>query len=156
MVKEAVPLTEQAFSGKETKPVLPAVGNIAVKCTKCKEILYTRDWRKDLKVCARCNHHFRLTARERLLCLSIRTVSWKWMQIWLRLIHSTFSRSHLPTLTNAAMPRSWNADSANWAYRCCGTWPCDYEAMLLALAVMDFHFMGGSMDQWSGKNYAYN
>ena len=40
MVKEAVPLTERAFSGKETKPVLPAVGNIAVKCTKCKEIIF--------------------------------------------------------------------------------------------------------------------
>src|SRR5258708_4379792 len=69
MVKEAVPLTEQGFSEKETKPVLPIMGNIAVKCTKCKEILYTRDWEKNLKVCSRCDHHFRLTAHERIALL---------------------------------------------------------------------------------------
>ncbi|HTI15933.1 MAG TPA: acetyl-CoA carboxylase, carboxyltransferase subunit beta [Dictyobacter sp.] len=50
----------------EPKPNLPSMGNIAVKCPKCKEILYGRDWEKNLKVCSRCNHHFKLSALERI------------------------------------------------------------------------------------------
>ena len=43
-----------------------ATGNLVVKCPKCKEILLAREWEKHLKVCARCNYHFRLTAQERI------------------------------------------------------------------------------------------
>ena len=37
-----------------------------VKCDICKEIVYRREVEKNLKVCPKCNYHFRLTARERL------------------------------------------------------------------------------------------
>src|SRR5215813_6614764 len=40
--------------------------NIVVKCPKCKELLYERDLTKNLKVCLKCNYHFRLTAYERI------------------------------------------------------------------------------------------
>src|SRR5688572_14057833 len=40
-----------------------------VKCPDCAAIIYTRDLVKSLSVCTKCNHHFRLTARERLLSL---------------------------------------------------------------------------------------
>src|SRR6266480_6169887 len=67
MVKEAaVPSTVQASSTNDAKPRLPTNGNLAVKCPKCKEILYGRDWEKNLKVCSRCGHHFRLGAYERI------------------------------------------------------------------------------------------
>ena len=67
MVKEAsIPLTKQAASSNGAKPSLPAMGNIAQKCPKCKEILYGRDLEKNLKVCMRCNYHFKLSAYERL------------------------------------------------------------------------------------------
>ena len=66
----AIPFTRQAHSSREGKPTLSEVGNIAVKCVKCKEILYSRDWEKNLKVCSRCNYHFRLTAYERIELLA--------------------------------------------------------------------------------------
>ena len=67
MAKEAsVPLTRQASSSNEAKPKLPDMGNIATKCPKCKEILYNRDWEKNLKVCSRCNYHFKINAHERI------------------------------------------------------------------------------------------
>jgi acetyl-CoA carboxylase carboxyl transferase subunit beta len=67
MVKEAsIPLTEQATSANGAKPSLPKMGNIAQKCPKCKEILYIRDLEKNLKVCMRCNYHFKLSAYERI------------------------------------------------------------------------------------------
>jgi acetyl-CoA carboxylase carboxyl transferase subunit beta len=40
-----------------------------VKCPDCDAIIYTRDLVKSLSVCMKCGHHFRLTARERLLSL---------------------------------------------------------------------------------------
>jgi acetyl-CoA carboxylase carboxyl transferase subunit beta len=40
-----------------------------VKCPECDAIIYTRDLAKSLSVCTKCAHHFRLTARERLLML---------------------------------------------------------------------------------------
>lgn len=40
-----------------------------VKCPECDAILYTRDLVKSLSVCSKCAHHFRLTARERLLMM---------------------------------------------------------------------------------------
>jgi acetyl-CoA carboxylase carboxyl transferase subunit beta len=40
--------------------------NLAVKCPKCRELLVSKDWEKNLKVCQRCGHHFRLSARERI------------------------------------------------------------------------------------------
>jgi acetyl-CoA carboxylase carboxyl transferase subunit beta len=40
-----------------------------VKCPDCAAIIYTRDLVKSLSVCTKCAHHFRLTARERLLTM---------------------------------------------------------------------------------------
>jgi len=40
-----------------------------VKCPDCDAILYTRDLAKSLNVCTKCSHHFRVTARERLLSI---------------------------------------------------------------------------------------
>jgi acetyl-CoA carboxylase carboxyl transferase subunit beta len=40
-----------------------------VKCPECDAIIYTRDLFKSLSVCTKCGHHFRLSARERLLML---------------------------------------------------------------------------------------
>jgi acetyl-CoA carboxylase carboxyl transferase subunit beta len=40
-----------------------------VKCPECDAIIYTKDLVKTLSVCTKCSHHFRLTARERLLSL---------------------------------------------------------------------------------------
>jgi acetyl-CoA carboxylase carboxyl transferase subunit beta len=43
--------------------------NLAVKCPKCREVLVSKDWEKNLKVCQRCGHHFKLTAWERIALL---------------------------------------------------------------------------------------
>ncbi len=40
-----------------------------VKCPDCDAIIYTKDLVKNLSVCAKCSHHFRLTAKERLRSL---------------------------------------------------------------------------------------
>ncbi|HEY7213502.1 MAG TPA: acetyl-CoA carboxylase, carboxyltransferase subunit beta [Thermoanaerobaculia bacterium] len=40
-----------------------------VKCEGCKEIIYSRDLDRNLKVCPKCGHHFRIDARTRLSLL---------------------------------------------------------------------------------------
>src|SRR5512147_2082334 len=37
-----------------------------VKCDSCKEIVYKKEIDKNLRVCPKCNYHFRISARERL------------------------------------------------------------------------------------------
>lgn len=36
------------------------------QCPRCRELLFTREWERNLKVCLKCGHHSRLSARERL------------------------------------------------------------------------------------------
>ena len=40
-----------------------------VKCPECDTIIYTKDLAKNLQVCAKCTHHFRLSATDRLKTL---------------------------------------------------------------------------------------
>ncbi|HEX5322487.1 MAG TPA: acetyl-CoA carboxylase, carboxyltransferase subunit beta [Capsulimonadaceae bacterium] len=40
---------------------------LAVKCARCGEILFKREFERNLKVCAKCGHHHRLTAAERIV-----------------------------------------------------------------------------------------
>jgi len=40
-----------------------------VKCDGCKEIVYKKEIDRNLKVCPKCNYHFRISARERLKLL---------------------------------------------------------------------------------------
>lgn len=40
-----------------------------VKCDGCKEIVYKKEIDRNLKVCPKCNHHFRISAQERLKLL---------------------------------------------------------------------------------------
>ncbi len=41
-------------------------GGLWIKCENCGELIYKSDWEKKFKVCLQCNYHFRLTIKERL------------------------------------------------------------------------------------------
>lgn len=41
-----------------------------VKCDACKEIVYRKEVEKNLKVCPKCNYHFRIPSRERIRLLT--------------------------------------------------------------------------------------
>jgi acetyl-CoA carboxylase carboxyl transferase subunit beta len=40
-----------------------------VKCDSCREIIYKKEIDKNLKICPKCNYHFRISARERIQLL---------------------------------------------------------------------------------------
>lgn len=57
--RERAPLER---TGKESR--VPE--GLWIKCPSCKEMLYRKEVVRNLQVCPKCSHHFRLTARERL------------------------------------------------------------------------------------------
>ncbi|HSB79337.1 MAG TPA: acetyl-CoA carboxylase, carboxyltransferase subunit beta [Candidatus Methylomirabilis sp.] len=55
---------EPLVSGKEGKTRMPE--GLWVKCDGCKEIIYKQDLERNLNVCPRCQHHYRIGARARV------------------------------------------------------------------------------------------
>lgn len=55
---------EKFSKNREQKPNIPS--GTWVKCDGCGKILYKQDIESNIKVCTYCNHHFRLSCRERL------------------------------------------------------------------------------------------
>jgi len=57
--------------GKEvqTEKKIKIPEGLWVKCDSCKEIIYKKEIDKNLKICPKCNYHFRISARERIQLL---------------------------------------------------------------------------------------
>jgi acetyl-CoA carboxylase carboxyl transferase subunit beta len=142
----AVPSTGQSPSSGDGRPTMPAMNNLAVKCPKCKEILYSRDWKKNLKVCSRCGYHFKLTAQERIELLVD-------PQSFVEMNADIIS---LDPLNFVSRPQSYAAKLAE-ERKSAGmnegvvSGHATINGKALALAIMDFHFIGGSMGSAIGE-----
>jgi len=120
--------------------------NIMVKCPKCKELLYQRDLTKNLKVCLRCDHHFRLSAYERI-----------------ELLVDPGTFVELDADITSANPLQFVSQPQRYAEKlenerqkvqlneAVVIGHALIENMPLALAVMDFRFIGGSMSAAVGE-----
>lgn len=116
-----------------------------VKCDNCKEIIYKKEIDKNLKVCPKCNYHFRISALERLNFLSD---------------EGTFQE--LDSEISAADPLNFR-DTMSYSERInenqkksgLNEAVITGEAMInsnpVVFAVMDFSFMGGSMGSVVGE-----
>ena len=64
-----------AWFKKTRKPIASATAEsrvpegLMVKCPGCAQIIYNKDLEKNLNVCPKCAHHFRISAAERLAAL---------------------------------------------------------------------------------------
>jgi acetyl-CoA carboxylase carboxyl transferase subunit beta len=59
-----VPIRDLFHRGHRQQPDIPA--NLWVRCERCKELIYSREFEDNLGVCQRCGHHHRLPARRRI------------------------------------------------------------------------------------------
>jgi acetyl-CoA carboxylase carboxyl transferase subunit beta len=61
-----VPIRDLFRRDHREGPDIPA--NMWARCDneRCKELIYTREFEKNLRVCQKCGHHARLSARERI------------------------------------------------------------------------------------------
>ncbi|HEY3572017.1 MAG TPA: acetyl-CoA carboxylase, carboxyltransferase subunit beta [Thermoanaerobaculia bacterium] len=119
-----------------------------VKCEGCKEIIYSRDLDRNLKVCPKCGYHFRIDARARIsLLLDDPQPRELFTNISpvdpLNFRDTKRYRDRLKSYQQAVGER----DAVLVAQ---GT----IEEMPIVIAVMEYRFMGGSMGSVVGEKIA--
>lgn len=149
MAKEAADPPTTTSSTTPTKPGLPS-GNLVVKCTKCKEILIVREWEKNLKVCARCNFHFKLTAYERIELL---VDPGSFVELDADIVSADPLNFVSRTKDEVQAYASKLEDESNKVglNEAVVVGHATIEQLRLSLAIMDFHFIGGSMGSAVGE-----
>jgi acetyl-CoA carboxylase carboxyl transferase subunit beta len=139
-----------AWFKKEKSPVSKKVKvpeGLWVKCDSCKEIVYRREVERNLKVCPKCNYHFRISAKERLTLL-VDEGSFKELgtEILPRdPLNFKDLRTYKERLTDSQkksnIPEAAIAGSALIG---------GYQVILV---ILDFSFMGGSMGSVVGEKF---
>lgn len=151
MVKEAaIPPTGQSSSSNQAKPSMLPTGNLAVKCPKCKEMLVARDWEKNLKVCPRCTYHFKLTAQERIELLADADSFVEMDADIISIDPLNFVSRTKDEVQSYAKKLSDERTKVN-LNEAVVIGQATVDGMPLAIAVMDFRYIGGSMGSAVGE-----
>lgn len=129
--------------GKARKKEIPE--GLWEKCPKCSTMIYDKELDENLKVCPQCNHHFTIGARERINSL-VETCSFEEMDAQMG------SVDVLKFTGTAAYTDKLSAYQSSTGLR---------DAVItgigligphrVALGVMDFGFLGGSMGSVVGE-----
>ncbi len=112
------------------------------KCGSCSEILLNKDLDKNLKVCLKCGFHFRLTAHERIK-FTLDSKSFREMDADVLPVNPFKLTDYENKLTVARSKSSLNEAVVTGE----GT----IEGFPVVIAVMDAHFMMGSMGTVVGE-----
>ncbi len=115
------------------------------KCPDCEEMLFNKQLDKALRVCPNCGHHFRLSAGARLEQL-LDSGSWTERDAGLQSVDRLgfVDRKSYPDRLADAQISTGMRDAAVW-----GT--ATLTGTPVAICVMDFGFMGGSMGAVVGE-----
>lgn len=126
-------LEEQAQSNAK-KPVIP--DELCVKCPSCMSVLFQNDLMANQKVCPKCGHYFRMSARERLYSVCDEgTFHERFMEIT---SHNPLGFPEYDKKLEQARAKSSEPEGA-----VCGT-AC-IEGIFCAVFAMESEFMLGSM-----------
>jgi acetyl-CoA carboxylase carboxyl transferase subunit beta len=114
------------------------------KCPKCGEVLYSRDLAANLYVCTRCAYHFRMSAYDRIESL----VDGEFIEIGGDVVSSNplgwSDKKSYDAKLKGDRERSGLSESV-----VCGF--AEIAGHPVALAIMDFHFRGGTMGRVTGE-----
>jgi acetyl-CoA carboxylase carboxyl transferase beta subunit/acetyl-CoA carboxylase carboxyl transferase alpha subunit len=115
------------------------------KCPTCSTMLFNKQLEKNLRVCMTCGHHFRLSASARLEHL-LDPGSWSERDAGLQSVDALgfVDQKPYPDRLAAAQLATGMRDAAVWGTGSIG-------GTQLAMCVMDFGFMGGSMGAVVGE-----
>ncbi len=149
MAKEATDPPTTTSSTPQAKPGLPS-GNLVIKCTKCKEILIIREWEKNLKVCTRCNYHFKLTAYERIELL-VDPDSFVELDANIISVDPLHFVSRTKDEVQAYASKLGEERKKVGLNEAVVIGHATVDQKPLALAIMDFRFIGGSMGSAVGE-----
>lgn len=115
------------------------------KCNKCGELLFTREWERNLKVCRKCGYHFPLPARERIELLLDET---SFVERDGNVVSS--NTLDFPGYSNSLQRYSASTGEKDAIVSGEGT----IEGRAVTVAVTDRHFMMGSMGSVVGERMA--
>jgi acetyl-CoA carboxylase carboxyl transferase subunit beta len=115
------------------------------RCPSCEEMLYNKQLARNRRVCPKCNHHFRLRVADRLALIVDRD-SFHERDAGLESVDRLgfVDQKPYPDRLAAAQASTGARDAAVW-----GT--ATINGVAVALCVMDFAFMGGSMGSVVGE-----
>jgi len=118
------------------------------KCPTCSTMLFNKQLEKNLRVCTTCGHHFRLSAEARIGHL-LDHGTWTERDPGLQSVDALgfVDQKPYPDRLAAAQLATGMRDAAVWGTGAIG----GHE---IALCVMDFGFMGGSMGAVVGEKVA--
>jgi acetyl-CoA carboxylase carboxyl transferase beta subunit/acetyl-CoA carboxylase carboxyl transferase alpha subunit len=130
-------------SFRARRDVYPA--DLWTKCPSCEEMLFNKQLDKALRVCPNCGHHFRLSAAARLDLL-VDGGTWVERDAGLQSVDRLgfVDQKPYPDRLVAAQTATGMRDAAVWGTASLGSIP-------VAICVMDFGFMGGSMGAVVGE-----
>jgi acetyl-CoA carboxylase carboxyl transferase subunit beta len=134
---------EPLVSIKEPRTRMPE--GLWIKCDSCKEIIYKQELERNLHVCPRCQHHFRISARSRIDLL-VDPDSFQERHATLRSLdplHFKDQKSY-PDRIRAAQKATGMQDALLAGVATIG----GYRVSICAL---EFAFMGGSMGSVVGE-----
>ena len=130
-----------------TRERLDIPGNLWVKCYKCGQAIYAKDLEANLKVCPKCNYHFKLTSAERIKQL---TDNGSFKEINPALTSKNFLNF---TDTKNYTQRIEEAILKSGLKDAIATGTAKIDKIECALGAMDFSFMGGSMGSVVGEKF---
>ncbi len=135
--------TYTTLSPKAKRTNLP--GGLWIKCEDCGKLIYKGDWEERLKVCPECNYHFRLNFREWLELLLDKGgfVEYDSTIKPIDFLGFTDSKPYKDRLKDAS-ERTGLSDSII-------TGEGEIGGNKIAIGVLDFNFMGGSMGSVVGE-----
>ncbi len=132
------------FVGKVTQESEESDG-LWEKCPECSQVVYRKDLLDNASVCSNCGHHNRINSQERINIIAD---------------SNTFQsiNNHLSPIDPLGFKdRRAYADRLRESQASTGlkdgvlTGVCEVDSIPMALAVMDFRFMGGSMGSVVGE-----
>ncbi len=129
--------------GERKKTSVPE--GLWIKCNNCGEIVYSKEIDRNLKVCPKCDYHFRITARERIDLL-VDPGSFEEFDSQIKSedpLQFRDSKKYKDRIKDAVKKTKLNEAVI------CGTSTIDGREVVLS--VFDFSFLGGSMASAVGE-----
>lgn len=118
------------------------------KCPSCSEIIYRKELERNLSVCFKCGHHFRISSRQYIELLTDRgSFAERFSDIMSTDPLSFKDSKNYTDRLKAAIKKTGLNEAV-----VCGE--ARIETLPYVLAVMDFAFMGGSMGSALGEKVA--
>jgi acetyl-CoA carboxylase carboxyl transferase subunit beta len=138
-------LRERAPKPVEAAEPLQMKDDVWTKCPSCSSILYTKELKRNFGVCSKCNHHFRLTSRQRINMLADRH-SFLEIDESLRSVDPLSFRD-----TKRYRERLKKAEKSTGSVDAVLTGRARVNNIPVMLAAFEFGFMGGSMGSVVGE-----